>query len=83
MWHAGHTPEWAHPKNFLSFVLTLPNLVAITRRPGAVKVSSNSKQTESIRLNKARKQGRDRKKVLENKGTTKSETQLFGNTLAK
>lgn len=46
-------------------------------------MSSNSKQTESIRLNKARKQGRDRKKVLENKGTTKSETQLFGNTLAK
>lgn len=46
-------------------------------------MSSNTKQTESIRLNKARKQGKDRKKSLHNKGTTRSEAELFGNTLGK
>ena len=46
-------------------------------------MSSNTKQTEAIRLNKTRKQGKNRKKALHNKGTTRSEAELFGNTLDK
>lgn len=46
-------------------------------------MSSNTKQTESIRLNKNRKQGKDRKKAMHNKGTTRSEAELFGNKLGK
>lgn len=79
-----HTPLYGLGLDiFRLFILTLRSPVVITRRPGEGKVSSNSKQTESIRLNKTRKQGQDRKKSLATKGTTKSETQLFGNTLAK
>ena len=46
-------------------------------------MSSNSKQTEAIRLNKERKQGKRRKKDLVRKGTTRTEAELFGNTLEK
>ena len=42
-------------------------------------MASNTKQTESIRLNKERKQGKQRKRDLERKGTTRSEAELFGN----
>ena len=46
-------------------------------------MASNTKQTEAIRMNKPRKQDKDRKKSLHNKGTTRSEAELFGNTLGK
>lgn len=35
------------------------------------------------RTNRDRKMGKDRKRKLEKEGSTKSEAQLFGNTLSK
>lgn len=46
-------------------------------------MASNSKKTESKRTNRDRKMGKDRKRRLEKQGTTKSEAELFGNTLDK
>jgi hypothetical protein len=52
-------------------------------RPFEVEaVASATKQVENQRLNKTRNAGRKRKRALENKGTTRSEKQLFGNELA-
>ncbi|MEQ9503759.1 MAG: hypothetical protein RIT81_43290 [Deltaproteobacteria bacterium] len=46
-------------------------------------MSSNSKRTETKRTNRDRKMGKDRKRKLEKQGSTKSEKDLFGNTLSK
>lgn len=44
-------------------------------------MSSNSKSTETQRLRKNRKTGKDRKKKLAKQGSTRSETELFGSPL--
>lgn len=41
-------------------------------------MASPTKQSETQRLNKNRKLGKKRKKALNNKGTTRSEKELFG-----
>ncbi|MEQ8274504.1 MAG: hypothetical protein RMA76_45410 [Deltaproteobacteria bacterium] len=46
-------------------------------------MASNSQQTEKKRLNRDRKMGKARKRKLEKEGSTKSEKDLFGNTLSK
>ncbi|MCA9550479.1 MAG: hypothetical protein KC933_10620 [Myxococcales bacterium] len=46
-------------------------------------MASNTKQTESIRKNKNRSQGKQRKKDLEKKGTTPSPSVLFAKTDAQ
>ena len=46
-------------------------------------MASNTQQTENQRKAKKRKQGSDRKKALESKGTTLSEAELFGNVLER
>jgi hypothetical protein len=46
-------------------------------------MASNSKKTDTKRLNKQRTSGQDRKRRLEREGTTRSEKQLFGNVLPK
>lgn len=46
-------------------------------------MSSRTQQTENKRKHKNRKQGADRKKALESKGTTRSEAELFGNVLER
>ena len=45
-------------------------------------MSSKSKQTEAIRQNKERKHGKQSKRARA-QGTTKTEAELFGNTLKK
>lgn len=42
------------------------------------KVASNTAKSENIRLRKKQKAGKKRKRLLERKGTTKNEAQLFG-----
>lgn len=44
-------------------------------------MASNTKKSETQRLNKTRKQGRKRKKQLAKEGTTRNEAQLFGSNL--
>ncbi len=41
-------------------------------------MASPTKQSETQRLNKTRKSGKKRKKALNNKGTTRTEKDLFG-----
>jgi hypothetical protein len=40
-------------------------------------MASNTKKSDTIRLNKSRAQGKSRKKQLEKKGTTRSTAELF------
>jgi hypothetical protein len=44
-------------------------------------VASNTKKTENQRLRKKHGNGKDRKRSLHKKGTTKNEAALFGNVL--
>ena len=44
-------------------------------------MASNAKRTGTKRLRRQRSAGRRRKKDLERTGTTRSEAELFGNTL--
>jgi hypothetical protein len=46
-------------------------------------MASGSKSTEMKRKNRNRNQGKDRKKKLAREGSTRSEAELFGNTLNK
>lgn len=46
-------------------------------------MASNNKQTEIKRSAKARNAGRQRKRDLQKNGTTRSEADLFGDTLKK
>lgn len=44
-------------------------------------MASNTKKSETQRLRKTNRLGKQRKRALEKKGSTKSEAQLFGNVL--
>jgi hypothetical protein len=44
-------------------------------------VASPTKTSETRRRNKSRKLGRERKKKIAKAGTTRTEAELFGNTL--
>lgn len=44
-------------------------------------VASNTKISDNQRLRKTQKAGKARKRALEKKGTTKSESAMFGNKL--
>lgn len=46
-------------------------------------MASNSKSTETVRYNKKSKSGRNRKRAVTKLGTTRSEAELFGNTLKR
>ncbi len=46
-------------------------------------MASNTKASENRRKHKQAQSGKPRKKALNKKGTTRSEAELFGNTLAK
>jgi hypothetical protein len=54
---------------------------ALTYTPAPM--ASNTKATELRRKNKQTKVGRKARKAVARKGTTRTETQLFGNTLAR
>ena len=41
-------------------------------------MASNTAKSENIRLRKKQKSGKKRKRLLERKGTTKNESQMFG-----
>ena len=59
--------------------MTVP--VRAFRTPAAM--ASNAKRTHAKRTRRQRNAGKKRKKDLESSGTTRSEEQLFGNTLDK
>lgn len=46
-------------------------------------MASNTKATELRRKNKQTKVGRKARKAVARKGTTRTETELFGNALAR
>ncbi|MBI2376318.1 MAG: hypothetical protein HYV07_20150 [Deltaproteobacteria bacterium] len=46
-------------------------------------MSSPTKSTSKRRQKKAQTNGRDRKKALAKKGTTRTETELFGNAITR
>lgn len=46
-------------------------------------MASNTKSTEIKRKKRKQRAGRDRKRELQNKGSTKSEAALFGNVLPR
>lgn len=46
-------------------------------------MASNTKSTEIKRKKRKQRAGRDRKRELQNKGSTKSEAGLFGNVLPR
>jgi hypothetical protein len=46
-------------------------------------MASNTKASETRRKNKNQKAGRDRKKALNKKGTTRTEREMFGNVIPR